>query len=410
MPCSVCGQPDYISCNCNAEPYCEQCSEDSICIQKIDAECVIYHRDNTSPSKLICSGLPNQTSIEAILESFDSYLCNINAIQTPITVYDSPSIDLTAWGTLKHTLQADVIISPDADNGLEIRSNGLYAIQSSGSTGTDTDITYTSDNGLTKTVNNFQLGGTLLHDTDIATTNRTLNILTDGGHFNFAPTYYIAGVQDGVLTTSNQLLQVHNATINAFQCATLADLALIAFYSNGFSSTGKNEVVMAVHYPQSNDLMVALPAVDPLLTAYVKVSKNISGGQGLIELYSKDIIINQAPNTLNDTGTNPQSNVLYTNSIGKVCSAPFKPTIYATGSTTVGFVATNTSIDISITVTGVVTTDVVSVQVDLNPVNTCWTAYVSAANTIKLRLNNYSTGGGITPGTINYRLAIFPTA
>lgn len=46
--------------------------------------------------------------------------------ETPLTVVDTPSVNLTASGTANHTLQADVIISPDAGNSAEIHPNGVY--------------------------------------------------------------------------------------------------------------------------------------------------------------------------------------------------------------------------------------------------------------------------------------------
>ena len=57
-----------------------------------------------------------------------SWLATATA-QTPLTVVDTNSIDLTASGTDNHTLQADVIIAPTqggVDNSLSILATGLY--------------------------------------------------------------------------------------------------------------------------------------------------------------------------------------------------------------------------------------------------------------------------------------------
>lgn len=51
----------------------------------------------------------------------------ISSPQTPIMVIDTASVNLTATGIYNHTLQADVNISEDADNAIEIRADGLYA-------------------------------------------------------------------------------------------------------------------------------------------------------------------------------------------------------------------------------------------------------------------------------------------
>ncbi len=52
--------------------------------------------------------------------------------QTPISVTDSTSLDFTISGLDSHSLTGAVKISPDADNALEIRVNGLYATEGSG--------------------------------------------------------------------------------------------------------------------------------------------------------------------------------------------------------------------------------------------------------------------------------------
>lgn len=46
--------------------------------------------------------------------------------QTPITVADTSTIDLTSSGTDNHSISAAVKISSDSGNSIEIRSNGLY--------------------------------------------------------------------------------------------------------------------------------------------------------------------------------------------------------------------------------------------------------------------------------------------
>lgn len=46
--------------------------------------------------------------------------------ETLLTVIDSPAINLTANGPFNHTLRADLVLSTDAGQSAEIRSNGLY--------------------------------------------------------------------------------------------------------------------------------------------------------------------------------------------------------------------------------------------------------------------------------------------
>lgn len=124
--CGVCGQ-DYLRCNCESQqPYCEQCEENKECNFEMDSACVFYHPNDTDPpSELTNLGMPNGSSAEEIFEAIDDFLAN-NA-NVPITIVDTSTIHLTASGTAKHTIAAEVIVSPDFNNQLEIRGNGLYA-------------------------------------------------------------------------------------------------------------------------------------------------------------------------------------------------------------------------------------------------------------------------------------------
>jgi hypothetical protein len=69
--------------------------------------------------------MPNGSTAEEIFEAIDDFLGN--SANIPITPVDTPSIDITASGTANHTVKADIKVSPDTLNQLEIRSNGVYA-------------------------------------------------------------------------------------------------------------------------------------------------------------------------------------------------------------------------------------------------------------------------------------------
>jgi hypothetical protein len=129
--CPICQQAGFLRCQCeSAQPFCDQCNEEGRCISKMDAQCVIYHWDNDPtnpppPSKLTCLGIANGTSVEKILETIDTYVCN--AFNIPFEGQDTPSIHWTPGGPAGHKPKADVQISPDGGNELTLRSNGLYA-------------------------------------------------------------------------------------------------------------------------------------------------------------------------------------------------------------------------------------------------------------------------------------------
>lgn len=127
--CEICGS-DYLRCTCSsAEPYCDTCDENDQCNSEMDSACVIYHptypNHVTPPSKLVNLGLPNNTSTEKVLEAIDDFLGN-NA-NVPITKIDSSTILLSTSGVAKHTLQANLKISPDVNNQIDVRTNGVYA-------------------------------------------------------------------------------------------------------------------------------------------------------------------------------------------------------------------------------------------------------------------------------------------
>lgn len=229
MSCPVCNAPDYINCNCEvSEPFCDPCSSDSKCVQKIDAECVIYHRDDDKATKLTCLGLPNKTSAEAIFEKIDTFICQINDTQIPITPIDTDSIDLTAFGELKHTLQADVNISAASGNTLEILSDGLYASSASGHT-------YTADQGieLKPTDHNFRLVEVL-----------------DGAATKFLWNYTKAAFRAGEATAT----QWNNSNIGAHSVAFGLDTFATAVASFSGGETIVNNGAHSFVYGQSNTI------------------------------------------------------------------------------------------------------------------------------------------------------------
>lgn len=123
--CFICGQPDTFRCDCVvSQPFCDQCAENVACGEKIDSQCVIYHFNSSVPSKLVNLGLPNNTSVEAILEAIDALIGNsFNVTFAPI---NSQSIGWIPGGPAGHTPTAEVIISPDLNNQAEVRGNGLF--------------------------------------------------------------------------------------------------------------------------------------------------------------------------------------------------------------------------------------------------------------------------------------------
>ena len=145
--CNICGQPDFVRCNCvSAQPFCDQCAEDTRCTSVIDAQCVIYHFDTDTPSALTCLGITNGTSLETILETLDDLVCN--SMNIPFAGVDTDSIHWVAGGPAGHNPKANLNLSPDAGNLIVIRENGVFAgleNQITGCTSPSGDITITAN-------------------------------------------------------------------------------------------------------------------------------------------------------------------------------------------------------------------------------------------------------------------------
>lgn len=77
------------------------------------------------------------------------------------------------------------------------------------------------------------------------------------------------------------------------------------------------------------------------------------------------------------------------------------------GSAALNFPSTATRVgsDLTITVTGATTNDFVIVNPPAVSANTCYTAWVSSANTVTVRFNNYS-GGTVDPASATFRVTV----
>ena len=106
-------------------PFCDQCGDDASCDEKLDSACVIYHLDfpNKVP-RLDNLGLGNGASAEEVFEAINDLVGN--HFNVPLSVIDSDSINLTTSGILDHTLKADLNISNESGNILQIKADGVF--------------------------------------------------------------------------------------------------------------------------------------------------------------------------------------------------------------------------------------------------------------------------------------------
>lgn len=83
--------------------------------------------------------------------------------------------------------------------------------------------------------------------------------------------------------------------------------------------------------------------------------------------------------------------------------------LFATGTLDFGNTAAQTSADLTITVTGAAVGDAAFMATPAAPnANSCFTAFVSAVNTVTVRFNNFSAAA-INPVSASYTVAVLKT-
>lgn len=125
--CYLCGQPICSNPdNCiSVQPQCDNCADDSRCIQKLDSKCAIYHLNTDIPTKLINLQFDNGANVEQILEKIDSLIGS--HFNIPFTPVDTITIHWTPGGQSGHKPKADVPISEISGNTVVALPDGLFA-------------------------------------------------------------------------------------------------------------------------------------------------------------------------------------------------------------------------------------------------------------------------------------------
>lgn len=162
--------------------------------------------------------------------------CNVYVIpesggETPITVIDTSTVDLTATGTLNHTISATVNIDPDITNIIQITDDGLFANVDITAVDTDClnlDVTEGPDgiflitgNPILSTVpgNSLQCLPDGLYTTALAPGSFTIvevddtNCLNLNAAFDGVDTYTITG-EPIIAPTANNDLECTNVGLN----------------------------------------------------------------------------------------------------------------------------------------------------------------------------------------------------
>lgn len=186
----------------STQPYCEDCPDGGPCDEIVGAECVFYHFGGTPATKLINLGLPNKTSSERIFERIDELVGSY--FQIPITAISTPSVELVASGTAKHTVKANVRISSRANNILKLITGGpekgLYA-----SSNADYKVKV-DENDVPNYLENQLVGGT---DGIVSITVKTVDGLS-----TIVPTINICGLVDNIINNGDLIDSIIDTILN----------------------------------------------------------------------------------------------------------------------------------------------------------------------------------------------------
>lgn len=136
-------------------------------ITEIDSTSINITTSGTSNHTITADIILDPSLLNIAQITANGLLVSSTLVQDPITEIDTMSVNLTVSGGTGHTLRADVNISPNANNGLTLLSNGLFVDTSSLSSGwlltgnsiLSTDfIGSTNNQPLNFRVNNTQAG------------------------------------------------------------------------------------------------------------------------------------------------------------------------------------------------------------------------------------------------------------
>lgn len=150
------------------------------------------------------------------------------------------------------------------------------------------------------------------------------------------------------------------------------------------------------------------PGVDTPISAagIVTVRKNNTttiGSEGTLDFIEGSGITLTMTNTAGEIRITPSVGVIALSSL----PAPYASILTASAVIDFGITGPQSSSTENITVTGAVVNDLVilGTPIDAVEADSCYTAYVSAADVVSIRLNNYSTGN-IDPSSGTFKVAV----
>jgi hypothetical protein len=193
----------------------------------MDADCVFYHLDQPDEiSKLLCTGLPSNTSLSIILEEFDKKLCGVTS-SFGIVGQDTNTVDITVTNVSNvFTIKNDVKV---------IDSNTIdFSTSSSGLTGTvKIDPASTLPYSIGPNGIKLDCCADLCSNT-IQSINTSLNSIQKQTAFfiTLTPTYFTKS--DYILSiTLNSTVAITNGVFNYKKCTLIPFDTTVSYSQNG---------------------------------------------------------------------------------------------------------------------------------------------------------------------------------
>lgn len=329
-----------------------------------------------------------------------------------------------------NTTQQNAISSPatglliwNSDSSLFRFFNGsAWATIAAGSGGGGT--TYTFSTGLTNTSSTITADlstGVSGGQTAIGGTGVTDVLSLKGTTANATTT--VAGIKflvgNNGATTAMQIFNNGNVGIGSAPAATTRLRSTGSSTSNtDYSFYGENSSSANTFSVSNSGIVTAGIAANANNTSFLSLGKSFFGGSttptAVLMIRAGTASANTAPLKFT-SGTNlttPEAGAVEfdgTNFFGTISTTRYTFAKTLTNTATLDFASTNaqTSTDLTITVTGAATGDVVILGVPNGSVNanTCFTAWVSATNTVTVRFNNYSSGA-VDPASGTFRVSV----
>lgn len=341
-------------------------------------------------------------------------------------VYDSDTASMLTNYVTTNTTQS---ITGAKTFSLDATVNTVRVGLGNGSKTDNTAIGVTALNAITNGVRNTGLGYKALFAVTTGNDNTAIGqsagsgiqaglsniaIGSNAGKSIDAGSNNILIMYNGITSGGNNIL-IGGDGVNATTGITTGSYNTVIGQVTGLSTSLANNIILA---DGQNHIKAQNNGTDWTLTGSVGISTS-PVASALLDLTSttKGLLIPRMTTTQRNAISSPatglkvfnttdSSEYTYRGTTGGWQAQPF--TLTATATLDFASTAASTSTDLTITVTGAADGDAVSIGVPNAAVsaNSAYTAWVSAANTVTIRFNNYQVVGSIDPASATFRATV----